>query len=432
MTEMDEVRGGSVRPSAMSWKNGVGSALGIGSLALGIFVLPLAARVWPPSVLATYALTFRLVAILGPVVVLGSTVSLPRDLARAHDTSVAEAQIRSALVMIVASMVVVAVAVFVFRGSLTMLASADQNEVSSTALAVIILVCGSALVALAGAILRGLFRPVSASALNVVYIGIVPLVAILSSQSALAAISIIGGVSALVSVAVVVGCLRGRLIGPMGSLKRFILYGIERLPGEVALFGMFALPPLLVLQRSGSLDATSLSITISLVTAAGSIVAVVSNIALPHFSHMFASSSSIQIRTQIGRLVAVVVAGSLVFGILGFIFIPEVLSVYVGSEYANAGMSIRIAALAAGPFACFCGLRVIPEAYFRRPVMMRASIAVGAASALLYLILISSGSRLSAETVFCVSMIGLGLASVVLSTSVAREASMPIRRDGEG
>jgi O-antigen/teichoic acid export membrane protein len=354
------------------------------SVLLGLAVPAIAARRWGVTGFAEYSIVYRALAFLAPTLLLGLTVSLPRFLGRSSATGSAEDHSQgedrrgredylvAALVMQTA---VLGVAFIILIGADSLWSELlfGRPGHHTLLLALQCLLTGGCLWAICSAYLRGLFLMRRANTLLVWYVGVVPLSAILLADSIASVLVLTGGLWFAGSLLAVVPW-RWRLPSVdtvrerIGELGRF---GIRRVPGEMALFGLFAVPPILATHAQTLATAGYLAFALSLVTVSGSLFTPISLVLLPHASRAMSQRQGPEIRSHVQRLLVGVCAISIVGVVVLEVGAGELVRLYLGSRFTGATKVLREIAPAIPAYAIFISLRSVLDAYHHKAVSVR-------------------------------------------------------------
>ncbi len=340
-------------------------------LLLGASVLPLAARHWSPTEFGQYAVTYRLLALIQPALTLSANVSVTRHLAR-----LGRSDRRATSSVLLGSLRVLA---FPLSGAVAILVLARRPLASlvfgaPTAWALIValgcLLLASATYSVTVSALQGSFRMGLSNTLTLLYVGLVPIGAVLLMETP---VSVLLATAAAWMVCCVgyVCALAGR---PDPELVRdasmaIYRFGIRRVPGEFAVFGLFSIPALLVSRTGDARQAGFVSLAVSMVTLTGSLCTPISTVLLPHLSVEFAAPSALSWRRWRRSMVgtgAILIAGS----VLLVLVLPVLLRIAFGSEYLAAARQLRLGCLAVPAYASYVVTRSLLDAYYERAVTM--------------------------------------------------------------
>jgi O-antigen/teichoic acid export membrane protein len=198
--------------------------------------------------------------------------------------------------------------------------------------------------------------------------------------------------------------------GASNRPRALFVFGAPRIPGEVALFGLFALPAYAAVHRNDIVGAGFLSVGLSLVQAIATVFAVTGFVLLPYWSRAAKSSDTrLVARKRIGMLM---IASGLVAAlavVLLQVCLRPVVRLLLG-PLAEAGLNnIRYVTFGTVPYVIYLVLRDYFDAISVFPmntVALTAAIVVQAA--------LLSGRWLSVPVATAGSFFALGLFMVAL------------------
>jgi O-antigen/teichoic acid export membrane protein len=233
------------------------------------------------------------------------------------------------------------------------------------------LLIGSAVSTVVISALQGLFRVALANGLALVYIGMAPLLSILLFPTPFAVLLCTAGmwIAGGLVFALPMVAKPDRDIVRTSAIALF-RFGIRRVPGELAAFGLLTIPAILAATTGGIAYAGFVSLAMSMVTLAGAACAPLATVLLPHMSAEFAGQIGgrlKRVRPLLLAQTAIVLFGSLVV----FAFMPTILGTVFGSTYVAAASSLRVACFAVPAFCAYVTVRTTVDAFHERAVTMR-------------------------------------------------------------
>jgi O-antigen/teichoic acid export membrane protein len=264
--------------------------------------------------------------------------------------------------------------------------------------------------------LRGKFSYTRANALQVVNLAVVYLAAFaIPGLDAAAVVTVQGAACSLIACAFVWPDLRSvalRAHTRSELLQRgleLVRYGVVRIPGEVALGLLFALPVVVTAHYRGVEEAGFVGLGVSLATMIGAVIAPLGRILLPTASAMAASGNLGLLRRETMRLlmicVAVAVAGVAVVGLLA----PWLIDLFFGERFKPATPYVRVVLLSAVPYVLYVVFRSILDALHVRAFNSKnLLVALGIFSLIAFL---GQGAGMSVPFAFVSGILALGLLS---------------------
>ena len=294
-----------------------------------------------------YSIARRTLAVITYPLLLGLYTSLPRYLARsdAEDSSAEQRRNLIVAALAVAAPVLTAFVVTTLslpgQVAIILFGSASfRGLVGPLVLATI----GLYLHTLVYAYYRGRLRMWTAGSMQVLNLAVVPPVAVLVGGASIDHVLIITG-TGWVLAAAGFGLPALLELGPFGrhplrdaseSIRELLRFGVPRLPGEVALFGLFALPTVLVAHTSGVAAAGFLSFGLALVQGISSIFVPVGTLMLPYISRLAARREWPRIRNLVTISLLGSVATALVLVVLLELVLGEAVRALLGDRFAAA------------------------------------------------------------------------------------------------
>lgn len=284
-------------------------------------------------------------------------------------------------------------------------------------LALLIATAGMFCATLATAAMRGLSRFHLAALLQVVNGALVPLIAVLLATGRVErALAITGGLWIAVAAAIFFWLSREWECSALTvhvvwcAVKELFIFGAPRVPGDVALFGLFALPAYAAVHRNDILGAGFLSVGLSLVQAIATAFASTGFVLLPYWSRATKSPGSLAIaRKRTVKLIIIsCLVSTLLLGLLEIFLLP-VVRLLLG-PLAPAGLpSIRYVMFAAVPYVLYLVLRDYFDAMTVFPLN---TVALGVA--ILAQLALINERRLSIPAATAISFLVLGLTMLAL------------------
>lgn len=333
----------------------------------GLLTLTLAATLLGSAGFGEYAVARRMLSILTFPLLLGLGISIPRYVALSG-TGESGAAHRSAyflggLIVAAPMLVLFCAVVLPFRSFFAQLFF-GSSRFSHMIMPVVLAVVGLYFHTMVYGYLRGCLSWRPANMLQLFDLGMIPPIAVLlSGSSAAGSIGLIGVGWIVVSLAVggwavfgmeVHGLSRGQL---KQSIRELVTYGVPRVPAEVGLFGLFAIPTFIVANRSGIETAGFFSFSVSLLQLISAMFVVPGIVLLPNVSRWMADRRWNHIRHTVFRtsvyslvLISLIVAG--MEATLGFL-IPF----FMGQSFLPAVDQSRWILLGAVPYVLYMVLR---------------------------------------------------------------------------
>jgi len=351
------------------------------TLAAGLVVLRLAAWRWGPAGFGEYVLARRALALVQLPVLCNLGVALSRFVA----ISAVGGRFTRQRYLVAAT--AVAVVASLLAGLVLVLAAAPiaalmfgNARYATLVRAVALAVPGIVLHSVAYGYYRGRLQMLAANGLQVVNLGVVPVLVI-----AIPGITVLQAITALAASwnVVAIGAIAEPLWSavresrgsPLPAVRELLGYGLPRVPGEFALAALFALPTTLAAHFGGIEEAGFVGLGVSLLSVVGSMFAPLGQIVLPSISTMAAHGRTAPLRSGVWRLwlASVTVAAGMVV-VLAILTRP-LIAVFVGPAFLPAVPVTRLLLLAGIPYVTYVVLRNVLDALDTRPLNARNLVA---------------------------------------------------------
>lgn len=331
-------------------------------LAAAVATLKLAADRFGTTGFGEFTVARRTVSVIAVPLLLGSGVAVTRyvayGMAAARTYLLAAMCIGAPLLVLFAAGAAALAQPFAatFFGS-----EAYVGLVLPTALAI----AGTALHAIAYSYFVGVLRMSVANALQLVNIGLAPVIAVmLSGGSAAIALALLGSVAAVTSIgAMVPVAVRRADTGPSApaglrpAAMQLLRYGVPRVPGDLAHFALFSIPTIVVAHRAGIEAAGFLSFGLALVHLVNAPFAAGRTLLLPVVSGLSAGGRRHEIQALLGRIL---IASALVAGAAVLILelaLEPIVAALLGPDFSQAVPATRWVVLGAVPYGVYSVLR---------------------------------------------------------------------------
>lgn len=309
--------------------------------------------------LGAYTLVRRVVTSVQPTLLLGLAVALPRYIAAVAEDNCP----KRGLYVLTGSLVMLASALLftvVIRLSPGMAAELlfGSDDYQNLLLSLSVLLLGAAAHATAYSYYRGRLLMNAANLLQVVNLGVVPLVVvgILRSKCADEILTMTGVANILVATAFspllvrdsLAACRRAATLWSelRCSLVELLRYGLPRVPGLLAASGLLVLGPVLAAHRATMREVAYLNVSQGLLQIMAAFVAPLGLVILPRFSHLLAQGKRHQVQEQLDTLLAASVHIAAFVVPQFFVFAGPLLALWLGPEGAEAERVVRILAFA--------------------------------------------------------------------------------------
>lgn len=391
-----------------------GQALLLGGLFL---ITRISATIFSPVGFGEYQVARRTLAVVALPLLCGLGISLPRYVARdITDEAAVGRWILSASVFALALICFFLVlgAIWIDKIGSLVFGSSSRNSLT---LALFLAVIGMFCATLAIAAMRGLSRFRFAAILQVVTGALVPLAGVTFCRGLVERAFHIAGTLWIVIALGIFIALCYEWTYPAFSLRKMaraihelFIYGVPRVPGDIALFGLFALPAYAAVHRNDMVGAGFVSVGLSLVQGIATIFASTGFVLLPYWSRAAKSSEGLEVaKKRVGVLLgaSVIVATSTM--VLLQVILHPIVRLLLGPLANSGDQNIRYVIVGAVPYVVYLVLRDYFDAISVFPLN---TVALGAAIMIQAVLL--SIRRLSIPVATSASFFALGLLMTAL------------------
>jgi O-antigen/teichoic acid export membrane protein len=345
----------------------------VGVMISQMIVYKLAARFLGKEGFSQYAVARRTIALIYPIALLGLTVALPRFVARAKDertSSDSKGYFGAALVCVVITTgVVFGIANYIPTQAAELFFGA--REFARLVFPLSVMVAGLTFHTVAYGYFRGNLAMEKANALQLVNLGLIPpLVFVIQRRDVRSILLDLGTLTFLVAgITIFTFTPWQEMIKVQGKRLRELLgYGLQRLPGDLALLGLFTVPITITAHVQGVQQAGFLAFGMLFLTVVSAMFNPIGLILLPKASRMFAAGASFELRHHFLRLlkITVLITGSISIAI-GILATP-LIRIYLGPDYSIVAGVVRFAAVGTIPYCIFLLSSHIIDAFHRNSV----------------------------------------------------------------
>ncbi len=346
-------------------------------LVAGLYSYRLAKTLFSSEIFATYALIKRNVALLLPLYLTGFSVAIPRFIAYEHG----EGNFSGEYVIFSASwgwMVISSslLGLTLLGGGerLAFLLFGDRSYVRYFP-AIFFMITGTMFHSVAYSFFRGRLDMGKANLLQLIDMGIIPVLAFFSGGSLNNVLMIMGvcwlSISFAVSILIFAGVFGragngNRHFG--GTIKQLLIYGIQRVPGDFGMAMLLSVPPIVVAHLFSPTEGGYTAFGVSLLRMTGALFAPVGLIFLPLITQLLA-------RNEMGRIIGYVVKllwitfSLTILGVAVYWLMGDVLlNIYLGRYPLQLLQVTRIFITAAIGYNVFVVMRSVIDAYYLKGI----------------------------------------------------------------
>lgn len=368
-------------------------------LLLGVLIFRIASELLTELGFSEYNLFRRTISFIQPLLMIGLGVAIPRYVSIDPTRT---SLFLSGIIWITISGLTLFLVLFVGKGFFgTLFFGNSQYDSFIPAIALLLIMYG--LNAIIYGYLRGLHNVYFANSVQLLNIGILPIIALVFSDSIITLIYL--NVFLLFGSCLVFGGIILKKYAMKFNVDEFkvdskvlLNYGLPRVIGDFSLLCILTLPTYIVLQNeSDILIAGDVAYSLTLVNLVGAAFAPISLVLLPEIAQFFVQKRFDLIKQRFGVFVVISLSFSAVGYIVFYLFTDFMLSLLLGESYRKGIIDVaRIVLLGSFGYGLYIVLRSFLDA-----LKVRATNAINLMIVLLlFLIVIFIGYRLKVETVF--------------------------------
>jgi O-antigen/teichoic acid export membrane protein len=344
-------------------------------LACQLLVYKLAAHFLGKVGFAEYAVARRTISLIYPVPLLGVAVALPRYVAHAIGGGNWTRRGRyfgAAVWCMGFGVLASALLMNSFPGMFAYIFFAGRGY-ANLVLPLSILLIGLVLHVLVYSYFRGCQAMRQANVLQLVNIGVVPLAAFLIFNGSLRSVlATLGVLTTLVAgIALAFTPIRNITENVFPEAKELLRYGVQRVPGDFVHMALFTLPVTFVAHFRGVQEAGYVAFGVSVLNMIGSMFSPLGLVLLPKASRMLAGGDLEELREHVAQIVKVTALISLSVALMLELSAGQLIRLYLGPNFSEAAVFLRIMILAAVPYSLYCVLRNLVDAFHENAVNAR-------------------------------------------------------------
>lgn len=336
-------------------------------------VYKLASRFLGKEGFSEYAVARRIIAVICPLALLGLMVALPRFIAHSREDGGSNGRVGylgAALCCVVVTTGTILGLSILLPGRLAVLFVGDRNF-AQLVFPLSVTIVGLTFHTIMYAFFRGNLAMRWANTLQFINLGLVPpLIFIVQRHNVRAILFELGTVMFFVAGVTMFATAPWRevMFIRWWRVKELLRYGLQRLPGDLALLGLFILPVTITAHSSGVQQAGLVAFGMVFLTIVSAMINPLGLILLPKASLMFDAGKSGELQDHLVRLVKVVVALTGVISIVLGLLTNPLIRIYLGPEFSPAVSVVRLVLLSTVPYSLFLLLSHVIDAFHRNSV----------------------------------------------------------------
>ncbi len=390
------------------------------------FVYGLIARYFTAKGVGEYALIRRALYFLQPITLLGITVAVPRFLPFYEDNKGARAQITATgFFSVMFLSLAVSIGCVIERSWIATVLFGDRHaQLLAAAFAAMTIAFG--LHSFSYCYFRGMRRMSSANTLDLVNSAIAPLVAVTCALRFNVAMAVLF-LSALILAWT--ACQSWDLWREIRAAskqdysprltKSLLLYGLPRVPGDVALAGLLSVPLILVTHAADVAEAGRFAVAQNLLTIVAVGLSPLSIVLLPYVSERLAREDFSTVKRNSVQLFQAILDISLYFALHVAILSDIVLRLWVGPKMVGATALVRVLMIVAPFYATYFVFRSVIDATTVKPVTSLNLVTAFAIFSVGYYFLVRHHLPASLAAAFAVALAVIVLGSLSLAAMMS-------------
>ena len=314
-----------------------------------------------------FALARRSVTLIQPLLLLGLTVALPRHLSFASakgDEARCQRLYGSAISTVFVTTIVAVTVSNTFAGTIAHFLFGSAVY-SNLLVSLTFMLGGIGIHSLACSYFRGLLQMATANSLQFINLGIVPVLMFALFPKSVPSLLLRIGFCWIMVSAFFLSKTPIRAFGfHKRELRDLFSYGLQRVPGDFMLMSLLTFPATFLAHVVGIQSAGAMAFGISFLTMFGAIFGPASLVLLPKTSRMIATGEASELRSHIRTAIALTLLIALGLTAAAELFGDVIIRLYLGPGYGDVSFYLRILATASVPYALYCVLRGLIDAYY--------------------------------------------------------------------
>jgi O-antigen/teichoic acid export membrane protein len=392
----------------------------------GLATLRLASSGFGAVGFGEYSVAKRAMTIITFPLLFGLGISVPRYIGVAsafkdeRRTLISACFWASSLILL-CSLLCFALVVWMMPGKLSQLFFGNSS-LSALMFSTSVGVVGLGLHTLAYSYYRGCFNFSEANLLQLINLAVIPVSVFWLVADSVSSVILINGMGWIGIAGIFIARFYFQNISsPDGLAKEYVVkltaFGLPRIPGEFALFGLFSIPIFFIANRHGIEQAGVFSLGFSLIQLVSSIFAVIGGYLLPKISRMAAESRWADIKKIVRLNIIFTILASVAFCLLEEFFLKELVELLSNHTLLDYLPSLRLLLLGSAPYAIYITIR--------SPLDALSVVPHNSANLIFTLIVLLIGfwataSDLSAAIIIIISLSVLAVLSVIQCIKVLR------------
>ena len=365
-----------------------------------------------------YNLVRRMVSFIIPIILLAFCIGIPRYIAYAKaefDILKANTYFVSGFIFVILLLTIFTIAMNLFKNNFAFIffGNASYNYLIFP---ISLVICGLVLQSLCYSYFQGKLMMVQANLMQIINASAIPLVIFYffgdSLYSALLKVGIATTIISVIFLFYILFSIKFITSKLVICLKELLIYGVQRIPGDLGLPALLTLPVVITTHMFGVKEAGYMAFGISIVNVVGAIFAPAGLIMLPQTAHMFSNNKLEPLKGYVNKILKIAL-GLTALGLVIFeIFAPQIIKIYLGSAFLELVLVARIILLGSLGYTVYITMRSIIDAYYVKAMNTKNIIISLLAFILLTLYLFFIHNYIYLSISFTVTMFLLGILTI--------------------
>ena len=340
-------------------------------LGSGLLVYRLAADILGKEGFSEYALVRRTISFLLPALILGMGVAIPRYIGYSYSNfKKANTYFIAGFVILFSVILIFSLLINLFQKNVAFLFFGD-SKYYYLIFPINIMLIGLIFHSLCYGYFRGNLSMIKANFLQLINMGIVPFLVFFLKDNLKEIILLNGLIIILVTFIFLTMILKNITFERneiYTNLKELMAYGIQRVPGDFGLSGLFSLPSTITAHISGVTIAGYVAFGTSLLNMVGAGFAPLGLMLLPKASQLVANKDFKTLKYYILKILKVTFILTILGVVFFEIFADKIIQIYLGTLNSDLLIITRIIIIASIGYTIYVAMRSIIDAYYVKAI----------------------------------------------------------------
>jgi O-antigen/teichoic acid export membrane protein len=343
-------------------------------LGSNLFAYRLAANILGKEGFSEYALVRRTISFLLPALILGMGVAIPRYIGYSYSNfKKANTYFIAGFIILFFVILTFSLLINLFQKNVAFLFFGD-SKYYYLILPINVMLIGLIFHFLCYGYFRGNLSMIKANFLQLINMGIVPLLVFFLKNNLKEIILLNGLIIILVSFIFLTSIVKNITFERneiYTNIKELMAYGIQRVPGDFGLSGLSSLPATFTSHISGITIAGYVAFGTSLLSMVGSVFAPLGLILLPKASQLVANNDFKTLKYYILKILKVTFFLTILGVVFFEIFADKIIALYLGNFPSDLVIITRLIIIASLGYTIYVAMRSIIEAYYVKAINTR-------------------------------------------------------------